>query len=74
MPSLWPDSFDEEGNKTDWRYSPDLEEYYSPSTKDFMYAVPGSPSVEDQAKWIGEHGDAIRTRRGGEICAGSLWI
>lgn len=62
MANLWPESFDAEGNKTDWRYDPGLEEYYSPSSKDFMYVIPGSPPVEDQARWIEEHKDAIRMK------------
>ncbi len=63
MASLWPESFDKEGNKTDWRYDPTLEEYWSPSTDDFMYAVTGSPPVEDQVKWVEEHKDAIWMKR-----------
>lgn len=58
MASLWPDSFDAEGNKTDWR---DLitDEYYSPSTGDFMYVAPNGPPVEEHMKWVEEHKDAI---------------
>ncbi len=59
MASLWPDSFDANGNKTDWRYDPALREYYSPSTQDFIYATDGNPPVEDQIAWVEQHKDAI---------------
>lgn len=61
MSSLWPSSFDEDGNKTDWRDHPELEEYISPATGDFMYALPDDPSTEYQMKWIETHPDAVRT-------------
>lgn len=60
MASLWPDSFDADGNKTDWRYDPALECLYSPSTGDFLYRVgANNPPQEDQIKWVSEHPDAI---------------
>lgn len=59
MASLWPDSFDAEGNKTDWRYLPGLREYYSPSTSDFMYATDDNPPVSEQIAWVEAHKDAI---------------
>ena len=60
MASLWPDAFDEDGNKTDWRYVW-TDCYYSPSTGDFLYVAPNGPPVEDQTKWIEEHKDAIHS-------------
>lgn len=62
MANLWPDSFDEEGNKTDWRdHWTDF--YISPSTGDFMYVAPSGPAVEDQLQWVEEHKDAIHSNR-----------
>jgi uncharacterized RmlC-like cupin family protein len=60
---LWPASFDSEGNKTDWRYNSQLEEYHSAATGDFMYAVPGDPTAAEQADWLSAHPDAIRTQK-----------
>jgi hypothetical protein len=60
MPSLWPNSFDEEGNKTGWKYRI-TEEHYSPATKDFMYVAGDEPPIEDQVKWMEEHPDSILT-------------
>jgi len=60
---LWPDSFDTEGNKTDWRYDPELELLHSPSTDDFMYRVGDNPPVDQQKRWMDRHRDAILVRR-----------
>jgi hypothetical protein len=60
MASLWPDAFDAEGNKTDWKYDPSLEVLTSPSTGDFMYRTDSSPPVADQIAWVESHPDAIR--------------
>ena len=60
MASLWPDAFDEDGNKTDWKYDPSLEVLVSPQTGDFMYRTNQSPPVSDQIAWMDAHPDAIR--------------
>ena len=68
MASLWPEDFDSEGNKTDWRYFV-TSEYFSPSTGDFMYVAPSGPPIEDQMKWVDEHKDAIHATISDEIRA-----
>lgn len=63
MPDLWPDSFDADGNKTDWRYNPTLREYYSLSQHEFMYALDDNPPVAEQIAWLDAHKDAVLTAK-----------